>query len=71
MHQVPQQTRPAQSGLAAATTRAQHVLHSMRAQVGQNRLDGELASGVPPDASPFLRERARYLGRPLLRKGSK
>lgn len=61
MHQAPQQARPARSGLTAATTRAQHVLHSMRAQFGQNRLDEELASGVPPDSNPFLRERARYL----------
>lgn len=61
MHQGSQQSRPARSGLSAATTRAQHVLHSMRAQFGQTRLDEELAAGVSPDASPFLRERARYL----------
>lgn len=61
MHQAPQQSRPARSGLSAATTRAQHALHSMRAQFGQTRLDEELAAGVPPGSSTFLRERARYL----------
>lgn len=61
MHQAPRQSRPARSDLFGATARAQHVLHSMRAQFGQTRLDEELAAGVPPDSSPFLRERARYL----------
>lgn len=61
MNQAPQQTRPARSGLTTATIRAQHVLHSIRAQFGQGRVDEELASGVPPDSNPFLRERARYL----------
>jgi hypothetical protein len=57
MHQVPQPTRPARSDLAAATTRAQQVLHSMRAQFGQSRFDEELASGGPPQSNPLLRER--------------
>lgn len=61
MHQAPQQSRPTRSGLSVATSRAQHVLHSMRAQFGRNRLDAELAAGVPADSDPLLRERARYL----------
>lgn len=61
MYQAPQQTRPARSGLTAATTRTQHVLHVMQAHFGQNYLDEELASGVPPDLNPLLRQRARYL----------
>jgi hypothetical protein len=61
MHQAPQQSRPAQSGLAAASIRVQQGLRSMRARLGQARLDEQLAAGMRPDSDPLLRERARYL----------
>ena len=61
MYQAPQQSRPARSDLSVATSRAQHVLHSMLAQRGQTRCDEKLATGVRPDSDFLLRERAHYL----------
>lgn len=61
MNQAPQQSRPAHSGLSAASTRVRRRLRFMRAQFGRTRLDEELAAGVSPDSDPLLRERAQIL----------
>lgn len=48
MYQAPQQSRPARSSLSAATTRVQHLRHSMRAQRSQIRVDEEPAARARP-----------------------
>ncbi len=61
MYQSPQQPGPTRVNLSPTSARLRARWLSTRAQIGQTRLDRELASGANPDSDPLLQARARHL----------